>query len=169
MTERLVVIGGDAAGMSAASQARRLRGPDELAILAFERGGFTSYAACGIPYWIGGLVEERDALIARTPEVFRDRHDIDVRTRHEVTAIDTDARTVHVTDLDTGVEAVHGYDQLLVATGANPVRPPVPGIDADGVLGVQTLVDGQRVLDALEARSPRRAVVICAGYISRPM
>ncbi|TVR28828.1 MAG: flavoprotein oxidoreductase [Nitriliruptor sp.] len=169
MTERLVVIGGDAAGMSAASQARRLRGPDELEIVAFERGQFTSYAACGIPYWIGGLVEERDALIARTPEVFRDRQGIDVRIRHEVTGIDTDARTVRVTDLGTGQEAVHDYDQLLVATGATPVRPPVPGIDAAGVLGVQTLVDGQRVLDALEERSPRRAVVIGAGYIGLEM
>lgn len=169
MTERLVVIGGDAAGMSAASQARRLRGPDELEIVAFERGRFTSYAACGIPYWIGGLVEERDALIARTPEVFRDRQGIDVRIRHEVTGIDTDARTVRVTDLGTGQEAVHDYDQLLVATGATPVRPPVPGIDAAGVLGVQTLVDGQRVLDALEERSPRRAVVIGAGYIGLEM
>ncbi len=169
MTERLVVIGGDAAGMSAASQARRLRGADELEIVAFERGGFTSYAACGIPYWISGLVEERGDLIARTPEVFRERHDIDVRTHHEVTAIDTEARTVRVTDLDTGEQADHDYDQLLIATGATPVRPPVPGIDADGVLGVQTLVDGQRVLDALEQRSPRRAVVIGAGYIGLEM
>src|SRR6478752_665983 len=85
--ERLVVIGGDAAGMSAASQARRLRGPDELEIVAFERGHFTSYSACGIPYWVGGDVPDRDELIARTPEEHRERA-IDLRMRTEVTAID---------------------------------------------------------------------------------
>jgi NADPH-dependent 2,4-dienoyl-CoA reductase/sulfur reductase-like enzyme len=169
MGERLVVIGGDAAGMSAASQARRLRGPDDLAILAFEKGRFTSYAACGIPYWIAGMIEERDQLIARAPEVFRSKQDIDVRTRHEVVAIDTDARTVTVRDLDADKEADHGYDQLLIATGATPLRPPVPGIDAQGVFGVQTLDHGQAVLDALADREPRRAVVIGAGYIGLEM
>lgn len=169
MTERLIVIGGDAAGMSAASQARRLKGPDELEIIAFERGQYTSYAACGIPYWIGGLIDERDELVARAPEVFRSKQSIDVRTGHEVTAIDTEARTVTVHDLESGEAADHGYDQLLIATGATPLRPPVPGIDADGVFGVQTLDHGQRVLDALTAREPRRAVVIGAGYIGIEM
>jgi len=125
--QRLVVIGGDAAGMSAASQARRLRGPDELEVLVFERGAFTSYAACGIPYWIAGMIEERDDLIARRPEVFRERQNIDVRTHHEVVGIDVEARTVTVRDLDADREDEHGYDELLVATGATPIRPPVPG------------------------------------------
>ena len=169
MTARLVVIGGDAAGMSAASQARRLKGPDELEIIAFERGQHTSYAACGIPYWIGGLIDERDALVARAPEVFRTKQAIDVRLRHEVTSIDTEARTVTVHDLEAGEVSDHGYDQLLIATGATPLRPPVPGIDADGVLGVQTLDHGQRVIDALAAREPRRVVVIGAGYIGIEM
>jgi NADPH-dependent 2,4-dienoyl-CoA reductase/sulfur reductase-like enzyme len=169
MVERLVVIGGDAAGMSAASQARRLRGPDDLEILAFEKGRFTSYAACGIPYWIAGLIEERDRLIARAPEVFRSKQDIDVRTRHQVVAIDTAARTVTVRDLDAGAEAEHGYDQLLIATGATPLRPPVDGIDAQGVFGVQTLDHGQAVLDALADREPQQAVVIGGGYIGIEM
>jgi NADPH-dependent 2,4-dienoyl-CoA reductase/sulfur reductase-like enzyme len=169
VTERLVVIGGDAAGMSAASQARRLRGPDDLEILAFEKGRFTSYAACGIPYWIAGMIEDRDRLIARSPEVFRSKQDIDVRTRHEVVAIDTEARTVTVRDLEAGEEADHGYDELLVATGATPLRPPVAGIDAPGVFGVQTLDHGQAVLDALADREPEQAVVIGAGYIGLEM
>ncbi len=169
MSERLVVIGGDAAGMSAASQARRLRGPDELEILAFERGPSTSYAACGIPYWIAGLVDEREELVARAPEVFREKQAIDVRTRHEVVGIDLDARSVTVRDLEGGDQQEHGYDQLLVATGATPIRPPLPGIDAPGVFGVQTLEDGQRVLDALSEREPRRAVVVGAGYIGIEM
>lgn len=169
MTERLVVVGGDAAGMSAASQARRLRGPDELQIVAFERGSTTSYSACGIPYWISGIVEGRDSLIARDAETFRRRQDIDARIRHEVVAIDTAGRTVTVRDLDGGRELEEAYDQLLVATGAEPVRPPVPGIEAPGVLGVQTLDDGQRVLEALDERRPETVVVIGSGYIGLEM
>lgn len=169
MSERLIVVGGDAAGMSAASQARRLRGPDELEIMAFERGSTTSYAACGIPYWISGLVEEREHLVARAPEVFRERQQIDARIHHEVIGIDTRARTVTVRDLDAGREFEEGYDQLLIATGAAPLRPPVPGIDAPGVLGVQTLDDGQRVLDALSDREPQTAVIVGAGYIGLEM
>jgi NADPH-dependent 2,4-dienoyl-CoA reductase/sulfur reductase-like enzyme len=169
MAERLIVIGGDAAGMSAASQARRLRGPDELEIVAFERGPFTSYAACGIPYWIAGSIDERDRLVARDPDTFRRDHHIDVRTRHEVVAIDLDAREVTVHDLEAGGTATHGYDQLLVATGATPMRPPIPGIDAAGVFGVQTLEHGQQVLDALQDRRPERVVVVGAGYIGIEM
>jgi NADPH-dependent 2,4-dienoyl-CoA reductase/sulfur reductase-like enzyme len=166
---RLVVIGGDAAGMSAASQARRRLGPDELEILALERGTTTSYSACGIPFWISGIVDERDELIARHPQEFRDRQSIDVRTRHEVLAIDLSACTVTVHDLDADEQRDEPYDQLLIATGATPVRPQVPGIDAQGVFGVQTLDDGQQVLDALDQRSPRTAVVIGAGYIGIEM
>jgi NADPH-dependent 2,4-dienoyl-CoA reductase/sulfur reductase-like enzyme len=163
--ERLVVIGGDAAGMSAASQARRLRDADALEILAFERGNHTSYAACGIPYWIAGQIGDERDLIARSPETFRTEFAIDVRLRHEVVAIDPAARTVTVRDLDADEEQQHGYDQLLVATGAAPLRPPIPGIDAPGVFGVQTLDHGRAVLEALVDRAPRRAVVIGAGYI----
>jgi NADPH-dependent 2,4-dienoyl-CoA reductase/sulfur reductase-like enzyme len=166
--ERLVVIGGDAAGMSAASQARRATRPEELEVVVFERGGFTSYAACGIPYWLAGVIDERDDLIARTPEQFRDRG-IDARIHHEVVAIDLDAREVTVRDLDGDRELREGYDQLLIATGASAIRPPLPGIDAPGVLGVQTLDDGQEVLDALQERAPRTAVVIGAGYIGLEM
>lgn len=166
---RLAVVGGDAAGMSAASQARRMMGPDDLEIVAFERSSTTSYAACGIPYWVGGLVGERDALVARTPEQFRQRHDIDARIRHNVTAIDTDNRTVTVHDLDADRDVVENYDDLLIATGASPLRPPIDGIDLPGVFGVQTLDDGQRILEVLESRAPKRAVVIGAGYIGIEM
>lgn len=169
MIERLVVVGGDAAGMSAASQARRTKEASELEIVAYERGTTTSYAACGIPYWVGGLVEEREALVARTAATFRSRYDIDARVRHEVVAIDTRARTVTVRDLDAGRETIEGYDHLLVATGAEPLRPPIEGIDLAGVFGIQTLDDGQRVIDALTDRQPRRAVVIGGGYIGLEM
>ncbi|MFD4919925.1 FAD-dependent oxidoreductase [Streptomyces goshikiensis] len=166
--ERLVVVGGDAAGMSAASQARRMKGPAELEIVAFERGHFTSYSACGIPYWIGGQVAGPDALIARTPEEHRARG-IDLRTRTEVVELDVAGQRVRARDLDSGAESWTGYDRLVLATGARPVRPRLPGIGAHGVHGVQTLDDGRRLMDTLERRDIRRAVVVGAGYIGVEM
>ncbi|MFH8479353.1 MULTISPECIES: FAD-dependent oxidoreductase [unclassified Streptomyces] len=169
--ERLVVIGGDAAGMSAASQARRLRRPDELEIIAFERGEFTSYSACGIPYWVSGDVAGPDDLIARTPEEHRER-DIDLRMRTEVTEIDVAGQRVRAVDRESGEAYWTGFDKLVIATGARPVRPALPGIDAPGVHGVQTLGDGQALLDSLDAVGSggrRRAVVVGAGYIGVEM
>ncbi|WP_406441803.1 FAD-dependent oxidoreductase [Streptomyces sp. NBC_00631] len=166
--ERLVVIGGDAAGMSAASQARRLRGPDELEIVAFERGHFTSYSACGIPYWIGGAVDERDQLVARSPEEHRARA-IDLRMRTEVTEIDVAGKRVRARDVDSGAESWTSYDKLVIGTGARPIRPDMPGGDAPGVHGVQTLDDGQALLDTLAHTRGRRAVVVGAGYIGVEM
>ena len=167
--ERLVVIGGDAGGMSAAAQARRRRGPDDLAIVAFERGHFTSYSACGIPYWIGGAVEDRESLIARDPATFRDKHAIDVRLRHEVTAIDLDRREVVARALDGGGEVREPFDQLVYAAGAVPVRPSwVDGVR--GVFGVQTLDDGTAVREWLDGDPrPRRAVVVGGGYVGVEM
>ncbi|WP_058042337.1 FAD-dependent oxidoreductase [Streptomyces roseifaciens] len=167
--QRLVVVGGDAAGMSAASRARRLRGPGELEITAFERGRFTSYSACGIPYWAGGVVDGPDALIARTPEEHRGRG-IDVRMRTEVTGLDLGRQRVLARDLESGEECWHGFDHLVLATGARPVRPPLEGIDAPGVHGVQTLEDGRALVGALNGGAAgRRAVVVGAGYIGVEM
>ncbi|APY85806.1 flavoprotein oxidoreductase [Streptomyces alfalfae] len=166
--ERLVIIGGDATGMSAASQARRLRKPEELEIVAFERGDFASYSACGIPYWVGGDVEDRDDLIARTPREHRERG-IDLRTRTEVRRLDVPGKRVLARDLASGEEYWTDYDKLVIATGARPIRPPLPGIDAPGVHGVQTLGDGQALIDALRRTEGRRAVVVGAGYIGVEM
>ncbi|MEV0712015.1 FAD-dependent oxidoreductase [Nocardia aurea] len=168
MSERLVVVGGDAAGLAAASQARRMRGADELEIVAFERGSFASYSACGIPYWVGGDVAERDDLIARTPEEHRAR-DIDLRMRTEVLELDIEGRAVRAKDLESGAESRLSYDKLVIATGARPIRPDLPGIDARGVHGVQTLDDGQELLDTLDRIEGKRAVVVGAGYIGVEM
>ncbi|MGW0913725.1 FAD-dependent oxidoreductase [Streptomyces sp. NPDC002784] len=166
--ERLVVIGGDAAGMSAASQARRMKGAAELEIVAFERGDFASYSACGIPYWVGGDVAGRDELIARTPEEHRAR-DIDLRMRTEAVEIDPAGQRVRARDVDSGAESWTSYDKLVIATGARPVRPDLPGADAPGVHGVQSLGDGQALLDTLARTRGRRAVVVGAGYIGVEM
>jgi NADPH-dependent 2,4-dienoyl-CoA reductase/sulfur reductase-like enzyme len=172
VAERLVVIGGDAAGMSAASQARRRRrSPADLSIVAFEKGHFTSYSACGIPYWVGGDVDSRDALISRTPDAFRDDFAIDVRIRHEVVGIDLDKREVVAVALDDGRREVREpYDQLVYAAGAVPAAPPWTKTDAFGVFGVQTLDDGDAVHAWLETDpKPARAVVIGGGYIGVEM
>ncbi|KWV29486.1 FAD-dependent oxidoreductase [Micromonospora rifamycinica] len=170
MAERLIVVGGDAAGMAAASQARRRRGVDDLEIMAFERGHFTSYSACGIPYWISGLVEERDALIARDPATFRDDFAIDVRLRTEVTGIDLDRREVTARRLDDGGEVRERFDTLMYATGAVPNLPDWADDDVDGIFGIQTLDDAAGLRAWLDGTpEPRRAVVVGGGYIGVEM
>jgi NADPH-dependent 2,4-dienoyl-CoA reductase/sulfur reductase-like enzyme len=169
MTERLVVIGGDAAGMSAASRARRRRDPDDLDIVAFERGPYTSYSGCGIPYFISDVVTDVDRLVARSPEQHR-QNGIDVRTGHEVVEIDVSRRRVRVRDVaGDRAERKEPFDQLVVATGAVPHRPDLPGADADGIFGVQTLADGVAVRRAIDEREPQRAVVVGGGYIGLEM
>jgi NADPH-dependent 2,4-dienoyl-CoA reductase/sulfur reductase-like enzyme len=172
VTERLVVIGGDAAGMTAASRARHRREPEDLEIVAFERGPYTSYSACGIPYFVGDLVTDVDRLVARSPEEHR-KNGIDVRTGHEVVAVDVNRRRVRVRDVsgdaDGHAEREEPFDQLVVATGSLPRRPDLPGVDADGIFGVQTLEDGVIVRRAVDERSPRRAVVVGGGYIGLEM
>jgi NADPH-dependent 2,4-dienoyl-CoA reductase/sulfur reductase-like enzyme len=159
----MVVVGGDAAGMSAASQARRRRDAGDLEIVAFERGGHTSYAACGLPYYAGDVVKDWRQLVARTPAEFAER-DIDARTGHEVEAIDLEARRVRVRDLAAGRSRDEPWDVLVVATGAEPLRPPIPGIDLPGVHGLSVLQDGIDLRNAVDA-GPRRAVVVGGGYI----
>jgi NADPH-dependent 2,4-dienoyl-CoA reductase/sulfur reductase-like enzyme len=164
--ERLLVIGGDAAGMSAAAQARRLRDTASLEIVVLEQGEDVSYSACGIPYWVGGQVAERDRLIARTPAEFADR-DITVRTGTRAEAIDLDAGEVRTRDGDR-----LGWDRLVIATGGRPARPPIPGLDAPGVFGVHRLDDGAAIRAAIDAGArdrPMRGLVLGGGYIGLEM
>ena len=163
MTERLVVIGGDAAGMSAASQARRRRSRSELEIVAYERSSYVSYAACGEPYHVAGYIDPLERLVARTPEQFAEVG-IEVHLRHEVVAIDLDDRTVTVHDLDRDRTFETPFDQLLVATGAKAVRPPIEGIDLSGVYELRTL-DDARVLRRVADREEGSVVVVGGGYI----
>jgi len=164
---RLVVIGGDAAGMSAAAKVRRQQ--PEREIVVFEKGQHTSYSACGIPYWVGGLIDDVDKLVARSPETFRQKCQIDVRIRHEVTAIDPKAQRLEVFDLDRRQVVVEPFDQLLIATGASPYCPDVPGGDADGVFGLSTLASGIQVHRALQQGQPQQAVIVGGGYIGLEM
>lgn len=165
MTHRLLVIGGDAAGMSAAATAKRRAG-DAIAITAFERSTWTSYSACGIPYWVAGSVGSGQELVMRTPEEHRKRG-VEVHTSSKVTSIDVESRSIVVLDGE-GTSSTHDYDSLVIATGAEPVRPDLPGIDGSGIHGIQTLDDGTEILETI-AREPRRAVVVGSGYIGLEM
>ncbi|MGB9301449.1 MAG: FAD-dependent oxidoreductase, partial [Anaerolineae bacterium] len=160
--KRLVIIGGVAAGMSAASRAKRLD-PD-LEIVAYERTGYVSYGSCGLPYLIGGVVREAADLVARTPEQFA-RQGIETHTHHEVETIDTANRVVRVRDLDEGREFSVAYHQLVVATGGSAIRPSIPGVDLQGVFLLRTVEDGIAVNRFLAEEHPRRAVIIGSGYI----
>ncbi len=164
---KLVVIGGDAAGMSAASKVRREH-PDRE-IVVFELGRHTSYAACGMPYFIAGQVESSDHLIARRPEVFRERQNIDVRTRHEVLEIDTAKRRVKVRNLEQGTTFWESWDDLLIATGASPIVPDLPNINAEGIFSLSHLQSGIDVFEYMEAHRPGKAVVVGGGYIGIEM
>lgn len=168
MTDRkLVVIGGDAAGMSAASKVRREH-PDRE-IVVFERGRHTSYAACGMPYYIAGQIDSAAKLVARAPKVFREKQGIDVRTRHEVVAIDTANRRVRVRDLDAIREFEESWDDLLIATGAAPIVPDLPNIRAPGVFSLSTLQSGIDVFEDMERHAPQRAVIVGGGYVGIEM
>lgn len=164
--DRVVIIGGDAAGMSAASKIRREQ--PEREILVLERTDFTSYSACGMPYFIGGEVESADRLIARSPATFRDKYNIDVRTGHEVVSIDPATQRVVILNSDGG-ESSESYDQLLIATGARPFCPKVPGSGVHGIFGLSTLASGIRVQQFLERENPKTAIVVGGGYIGLEM
>src|SRR3954447_3281677 len=167
MPERLLVIGGDPGGMAAASQARRRR-PD-MEIVALEKGRWTSYSACGIPYVVGGTVSGLDQLIARSPQEFRDQFRIDARTEHEAMAIDLDPRTVEVRDHAHNRTYRLGFDILHIGTGALPRRPDIPGMNLPFVRGVQTLEDADHLLQLVKAGGMEQVVVVGGGYIRLEM
>jgi len=158
---RLVVIGGGAAGMSAASAARRTA--PALDVVVCESGGFAAYGMCGIPYYLGGVVTEAENLLAYPPEEFRENRGIDLRLHTRVGLIDQAPRQVFVSQGDR--EEVLGYDTLVVATGADPVRPPVPGLGHDRVFTIRSLDEAIRLRRLLEGGVVRRALVVGAGYI----
>ncbi|TVQ15236.1 MAG: CoA-disulfide reductase [Bacteroidetes bacterium] len=165
--KKLVVIGGDAAGMGAASKVRREK--PEWEIVVFEKGEYTSSAACGLPYYIAGDVESHESLIARKPEVFREKQNIDVRIFHQVTAIDAEGKKVKVKNISTGEEFLETWDYLLIGTGASAVVPQVPGIDAEGVYALSDLQSGIDTRQGIEKLNPAKAVVVGAGYIGIEM
>lgn len=162
---RILIVGGVAGGASAAARARRVN--EQAEIIIFERDAYVSFANCGLPYFIGGEIADRSALLIATPELFQQRFRIDVRVRQEVIAIDRVARTLQVRNLDSGETYSEGYDKLILSPGAAPLVPALPGTDASGVFTLRNIDDMDRILAALT--DARRVVVVGAGYIGLEM
>lgn len=160
---KVIIVGGVAGGASAAARIRRL---DENArIIVFERTGFISYANCGLPYYIGGVIQDEEDLTLQTPDSFWDRFRIETRVRHEVTKIDTEKKIVTVHGLDTGKTYEESYDKLILSPGAKPTRPNMPGIEQDRIFTLRTVEDTLNLHSFIEERKPRRATVIGGGFI----
>jgi NADPH-dependent 2,4-dienoyl-CoA reductase/sulfur reductase-like enzyme/rhodanese-related sulfurtransferase len=159
---KLLIVGGVAGGASAAARARRLS--EDAQIILFERGPDVSFANCGLPYYVGGKIAQRDKLLVVTPERLQTRFKLDVRTRSSVEAIDRAAKMVRVRDLSTGREYEESYDKLILAPGAAPLRPPIPGIDLPGIYTLRNLQDVDHIKQKLD-EGVKQAVVIGAGFI----
>ena len=160
---KLLIVGGVAGGASAAARARRLS--EEAEIIMFERGPDVSFANCGLPYFIGGEIADRDKLLVTTPERLQSRFRLDVRTRSNVEAIDRVARTIRVKNLVTGREYEESFDKLILATGAAPFRPPLPGMDLPGVYTLRTLQDTDHIKQRVD-QGVKQAVLLGGGFIS---
>jgi NADPH-dependent 2,4-dienoyl-CoA reductase/sulfur reductase-like enzyme/rhodanese-related sulfurtransferase len=163
MTRRIVVIGGVGAGASAAVRARRL--DEQAEIVIFERGGYISFANCGLPYYVGKIITDRNKLLVEKPDVIRKRFRIDVRVNHEVTTIDRANRRVQVTDHTSGTTTWESYDRLILCPGAHPLVPPIAGADAANVFVLHNMEHTDAVFGYLEENAVRSVAVIGAGYI----
>lgn len=160
---KVVIIGGVAGGATAAARIRRL--DEQAEIVMLERSGFISYANCGLPYYIGGVIQDEEALTLQTPQGFWERFRIDARVRHEATAIDPAAKTVTVKNLETGAVTTEHYDKLLLAPGAHPTRPEVPGLDSQRLFTLRTVEDTLAIRAFVEREKPRTAVLAGGGFI----
>ena len=159
---KLLIVGGVAAGASAAARARRLS--EDAEIIVFERGPDVSFANCGLPYYLGGEITERQKLLVASPDLLRGRFKIDVRTRSSVESIDRANKMVRVRDLVSGREYSETYDKLILAPGAAPLRPPLPGIDLPGIFTLRNLQDVDRIKERLDG-GVRKVAIIGAGFI----
>ena len=163
---KYVIIGGVAGGATAAA---RLRREDENCdIVLIEKGQYISYANCGLPYYIGGVITDRDRLFVQTPAAFSRRFRIDVRTESEALSIDPKAKVVMIKDAEHGTYS-EAYDKLLLAPGSSPVRPPLPGIDHEGIFTLRNVADTDRIKHFLDSRSKGRAIIVGGGFIGLEM
>lgn len=164
---KTVIIGGVAGGASAAARLRRL---DEKAeIIIMERGGFVSFANCGLPYYIGEEITDQSKLTLQTPESFRARFNIDVRVNNEVTAIEPISKTVSIRNTLTGETYTESYDNLILSPGAEPIKPPIIGIDSERVFTLRNIPDTLKIKSFIETQNPKSAVVVGGGYIGVEM
>ena len=167
MSQKVVIIGGVAGGASAAARLRRL--DEEAEIILFERDEYISFANCGLPYYIGEVIKKRDNLLVQTPKGMRDRFRVDVRVKSEVTGIFREEKSVEVLDRKTGKSYTETYDKLILAPGAAPFRPPIPGLDDARVFSLRNIPDTDTIKAFVDEHKPGRAVVVGAGYIGLEM
>ena len=160
---KVVIVGGVAGGATAAARIRRL--DEQAEIVVFERSGYISYANCGLPYYIGGVIEDAEELTLQTPESFFRRFRIHMKVRHEVTAIHPEKKTVSVKNLETGAVFEESYDKLLLSPGAKPVWPNLPGMDSDRLFTLRTVEDTLRIKEFIDRNKPRSAVMVGGGFI----
>lgn len=167
MSKRVLIVGGVAGGASCAARLRRM---DEHAeIYLFERGADISFANCGLPYYLGGVIPQRQQLLVAPTERFRDMFNVEVRTRSDVVRINRQERTIEVRNVLSGAISIEPYDFLVLSPGAAPIRPPVAGIDLPGIFSLRNLDDTDRIQQWIDQRHPARAVVVGAGYIGLEM
>jgi NADPH-dependent 2,4-dienoyl-CoA reductase/sulfur reductase-like enzyme/rhodanese-related sulfurtransferase len=167
MTKKVVVVGGVAGGATCAARLRRL---DEGAeILVLDQGHYVSFANCGLPYYVGDVIREESKLLLATPALFRQRFNIEVRTRNEVIGISRETSEVLVREIETGREYREGYDALVLSPGAAPIRPPLPGIELPGIFTLRTVPDSREIREWIEARKPGKAVIVGGGFIGLEM
>lgn len=160
---KVVIVGGVAGGATAATRLRRLN--EHVQITVFERSGYISYANCGLPYYIGGVIEDKEELTLQTPESIWDRFRIDMKVHHEVTDIDTSQKTVTVHNLDSGKVYEESYDKLILSPGAKPVMPNLPGMDNEKLFTLRTVEDTLKIRAFVEERKPKTAVMVGGGFI----
>jgi len=160
---KVVIVGGVAGGATAAARIRRL--DEQAEIVVFERSGYISYANCGLPYYIGGVIEDPKDLTLQTPESFFSRFRIHMKVHHEVTAIHPDRKTVSVKNLRSGEEFEESYDKLLLSPGAKPVRPNLPGMDSNKLFTLRTVEDTFRIKEFIDQNKPKSAVMVGGGFI----
>lgn len=166
MRNKVLIVGGVAGGASAAARLRRL--DENLEIVMFERGEYISFANCGLPYYIGGSIKEREKLLVQTPEAMRDRFNIDVRVNSDVVSIDTENKKVKVVSKDKGTYE-ESYDFLVLSPGAKPIRPNIKGIDSDRIYTLRNVPDTDKIKKAVDEQGVKRAVVIGGGFIGIEM
>ena len=164
---RILIVGGVAGGASCAARARRLS--EKAEIIMFERGPYVSFANCGLPYYVGGVITDEKELFASTPHVFKKRFNVEVRTRSEVRSIDREKREIEVQDVKAGKVYRERYDALVLAPGAAPIRPPLPGIDLPGIFSLRTIPDSRGITEQIATRKAQRAVVVGGGFIGLEM
>ena len=164
---KVVIVGGVAGGATAAARIRRL--DEQAEVIVFERSGYISYANCGLPYYIGGVIEDPEDLTLQTPESFWKRFRIQMKVRHEVTAIHPDRKTVSVRNLETGEDFEEAYDQLLLSPGAKPVWPELPGMGSERLFTLRTVEDTFSIKEFINQNGPKSAVMVGGGFIGLEM